>query len=70
MRVLVDLGADQIDDLAHLCKSEKISRAELIRRAISQYLADKKPEPVNAFGLWRDKAVDGLVWQEQVRAEW
>jgi Ribbon-helix-helix protein, copG family len=70
MRVLIDLSADQIGDLALLCQSEKISRAELIRRAISHYLATQKTAPVNAFGLWRDKAVDGLAWQQQVRDEW
>lgn len=70
MRVLIDLPPDQIDDLALLCKTEKISRAELVRRAVSRYLAENKPDTSNAFGLWREKRVDGLVWQEQVRSEW
>jgi hypothetical protein len=73
MRVLIDLPANQIDDLARLCQTEKISRAELVRRAVSRYLAENKPASSNAFGLWRKQGLDrpdGLVWQEQVRSEW
>jgi hypothetical protein len=76
MRVLVDLSDSQIIELAAQCQTENVSRAELIRRAIAQYLAAKPVAKVDAFGLWRDHpvaadgVVDGLVWQEQARAEW
>ena len=68
-----DLPVSQIDDLALLCQTEKISRAELVRRAVSNYLIENKPTNSNAFGLWRKHGLarlDGLVWQEQVRSEW
>lgn len=70
MRILIDLPPEHIDNLATLCAMQKISRAELIRRAVSQYLETNQPKPVNAFGLWKERKIDGLVWQEQVRSEW
>lgn len=70
MRTLVDIPDRQIKGLAAICKAEKVSRAELIRQAISAYLEKKKPTAVEAFGLWKDRRVDGLEYQEQVRSEW
>jgi hypothetical protein len=31
---------------------------------------DNKPEFERSFGLWKKKAVDGVRYQEQIRAEW
>ncbi len=73
MRVRIDLPERQIDELTRLCQTENISRAELVRRAVSRYLAENRPASSNAFGLWRKQGLerlDGLVWQEQVRSEW
>lgn len=70
MRTLVDIPDKQIKDLMTICEAEKMSRAEVIRQAISYYLEKKKPEAVDAFGLWKHRKVDGLEYQEQVRSEW
>ena len=70
MRTLIDIPDRQIQELAMLCEAEKISRAELIRRAISAYLDTKQTGAAEAFGLWKARKVDGLAYQEQVRAEW
>ena len=70
MRTLVDIPDKQIKELSALCAAEKMSRAEAIRQAITYYLEKKKPEAVEAFGLWKDRKVDGLSYQEQVRSEW
>lgn len=70
MRTLVDIPDRQIKDLTALCEAEKVSRAELIRQAIAAYLERKKPVSVEAFGLWKDRKIDGLAYQEQVRSEW
>lgn len=70
MRTLVDIPEKQIHDLADICAAEKVSRAEIIRRAISAYLENKKPESVDVFGLWKNRKVDGVAYQEQVRSEW
>jgi hypothetical protein len=70
MRTLVDIPDRQIKDLTAICEAEKVSRAEVVRRAIADYLEKKKPDAAEAFGLWKDRKVDGLAYQEQVRSEW
>ena len=71
MRTLVDLGDTQIKALDELSKREKRSRAALIRQAIDDYLAKRHHRPEsNAFGLWGQRKVDGLAYQEKVRREW
>lgn len=70
MHILVDIPDRQIKDLTAICKAEKMSRAEVVRQAISAYLENKKPVAVEAFGLWKDRRLDGLAYQEQARSEW
>ena len=70
MRTLIDIPDKQISDLTIICKTEKVSRAEIIRQAISAYLEKKKPGTVDAFGLWKERQTDGLAYQERVRSEW
>ena len=70
MRTLVDIPDRQIKDLTTICEAEKVSRAEVIRQAIASYLEKKRPVTGEAFGLWKNRKVDGLAYQEQVRSEW
>jgi metal-responsive CopG/Arc/MetJ family transcriptional regulator len=70
MRTLVDIPDKQVEILAEISKSMNLSRAELIRRAIDDYVYKHKPQPIEAFGLWKNNDVDGLTYQEQARAEW
>lgn len=70
MRTLIDIPDRQIKDLAIICEEQKLSRSEVIRQAIAVYIEKNKPVEVDVFGLWKDKNVDGLVYQEQVRSEW
>jgi hypothetical protein len=72
MRTLVDIPDEQIEDLAVICEAKKVSRAEVIRQAISFYIGTNKLVPADAFGLWKAKqpSLDGLTYQEQARAEW
>ncbi|MCR4470897.1 hypothetical protein [Burkholderia sp. SCN-KJ] len=30
----------------------------------------RPPHAPTVFGLWKDRAVDGLTWQEALRSEW
>jgi hypothetical protein len=73
MRTLVDIPDDQIAELAKLAEQEKVSRAALVRRAISDLLASRrKPEGdafAAAFGI-RPDMEDGLAYQERLRSEW
>jgi metal-responsive CopG/Arc/MetJ family transcriptional regulator len=71
MRTLVDLGETQVQALDELAHKEKRSRAAVIRQAIDEYLLRRrKQEERDAFGLWGNREVDGLTYQEQVRGEW
>jgi metal-responsive CopG/Arc/MetJ family transcriptional regulator len=71
MRTLVDLPEADIRALDELGERRRVSRAKIIREAVSAFLtksADANAE--EAFGLWRDRNVDGLEYQQQVRSEW
>jgi len=47
-----------------------LSRAEAIRQAIASYIESNKPGAVDAFGLWKNRNVDWLAYQEQARSKW
>jgi hypothetical protein len=71
MRTLVDIPEEDIGLLTKLSKASAVSRAELVRRAISEYLeAHRRAEKTEAFGLWAGRGEDGLVFQERMRGEW
>ena len=71
MRILTDIGDNQLQALDNLAKQAKISRAALIRHAVDDLLMKHRQEKENdAFGLWGDKSLDGLAYQEKLRSEW
>ncbi len=71
MRILVDIGDTQILALDAMSKQGKRSRAALIRDAVGEYLSHRRPQqPNDAFGLWGEQKIDGLAYQEKLRAEW
>lgn len=71
VRTIVDLPEDKLRELSELGKREGVSRAELIRRAVAEYLERQTAsEMANAFGLWKDEPVDGLDYEERLRSEW
>ena len=76
MRTIVDLPEEQIAALDSYCEEEKVSRAEAVRRAVSEFVPIKpkgkkrsiKDDP--GFGSWKHLKIDGLEFQEKMRAEW
>jgi len=71
MRALIDMSDSQVEALDSLAKRVRQSRAALIRAAIDDYLDRHHREQVeNGFGLWGNRRVDGLDYQEKVRGEW
>ena len=71
MRTLVDIPANDLELLKGVTKKLASSRAEFGRRAISTSLEAHRTDPTaEAFGLWRDRPVDGLDYQERIRGEW
>jgi metal-responsive CopG/Arc/MetJ family transcriptional regulator len=49
MRTIVDLPQEQIRKLALLCRREKISRAEAVRRAVDRFLRGSSAGDLGAF---------------------
>ena len=76
MRTLVDIPEEDLTLLKRIGEAESLSRAELVRRAISNYLKPhRRIAPLKAFGLWagkpgRRKWRDGLEYEEKIRSEW
>lgn len=71
MRTLVDIPEEDLSLLNKLSKAANLSRAELVRQAISNYLKPHKlADAAEGFGLWADSPVDGLAYQERIRSEW
>jgi hypothetical protein len=70
-RILVDLPDAQIKELAVLVEAEQRPRAAVIRDAIEAYIAQhKRGLGADVFGLWKSRKVDGLEYQQELRAEW
>jgi metal-responsive CopG/Arc/MetJ family transcriptional regulator len=72
MRTIVDLPHRQLDALERISRSRKLSRAELIRRAVERYLQEQLPEREEAFGLWKRQGIraEGVAYQRRLRKEW
>ena len=71
MRTIVELPDEQIEGLRHLTEATHLSRAELMRRAVSEYLAKHSQEKKDdAFGLWVSSEVDAMDYQQKLRSEW
>jgi metal-responsive CopG/Arc/MetJ family transcriptional regulator len=71
LRVTVDIPEADLKRLDALAKASGVSRASLIREAIGMYLMKETRDPIEAgFGLWKDRAEDGLAYQRRMREEW
>ena len=71
MRTIIDIPDTQLDLLNNFAIQEKISRAELIRRAVADYLQRCAAAPDDdAFGMWQQRSEDGVVYQQRLREEW
>ena len=71
MRTIIELPEDQLDALADVCRREAISRAEAIRQAVAMYLGARRAADASpAFGVWRDRSIDGLAYERDLRDEW
>jgi metal-responsive CopG/Arc/MetJ family transcriptional regulator len=71
MRTIIDLPQDHLQSLDILCRRERISRAEAVRRAVAALVRQHRgSEASRAFGLWRERPIDGLAYQEELRREW
>ena len=71
MRTIIDLPDEQVRRLGEICRRDGVSRAEVVRRAVADYLdALCLRERDDAFGLWRHRNQDGLEVERRLRREW
>ncbi len=69
----VDFPQDQMEALAELSNRLGMSRSELIRNAVKEYLQRHIKESLDdlpGFGCWSSHSMDGLEYQNQIRREW
>ena len=71
MRTIIDIPQQIIDELDNLARQEGISRAEAVRRAMTEFL-QKRPrsKPDAAFGIWKTRKIDPLAYEDTLREEW
>lgn len=70
MRIIIDLPDYQVAALAELCKQEKISRPEAVRRALDAMLTEKQAHiRESAFGAWAPRG-DSRAAVDMLREEW
>jgi metal-responsive CopG/Arc/MetJ family transcriptional regulator len=70
MRTIVDLPQEQVKKLALVCRKEKISRAEAVRRAVEQWLRGTSSGGLKEyFGVSKTRGgVSGHL--ARIRREW
>lgn len=71
MRTVIDIPDDQIEALRQISERANASRAEVIRRAIADYVARQEPDVGDdAFGVWQERKGDALEIEDAIRSEW
>ena len=73
MRTIVDIPDNQVKVLRQLSEQKKISRAEIIRQAITDHIANNTKIANNhekAFGIWKNTKTDAIAYQRKLRDEW
>ncbi len=69
MKTILELPQDLIELLSRVCKHKQISKAEAIRTAVRVYWGADAPTD-SAFGLWKNRKIDGMAYQRKLRSEW
>jgi hypothetical protein len=77
MRTIVDIPQDVIAKLDSWAAREKLSRAEVVRRALAKAVIEQDVDDdwSDVFGAWKNLGPDvvpkdGLAWQQNLRDEW
>jgi metal-responsive CopG/Arc/MetJ family transcriptional regulator len=71
MRTIIDVPKEVLDRLSDIGARHNLARAEVIRRALVSYLEQHPPAGEDrAFGLWKKRPRDGLVYEDKLRNDW
>jgi len=70
--ILLRLSSRQMEALDLFVSVENKTRTDVIRNAIDFYIEKKKEcgDKRSTFGLWKEKNIDGIEYQERIRSEW
>ena len=69
----VNIPDIQIKSLDQLSKKKRVSRAEIIRQAVSEYITSyikNQKAYKSAFGIWKKNNIDSLSYERELRDEW
>ena len=70
-KILIDLPQDDVSALDDIAQKKKVSRAEIIRRAIEIAIQTESASGFKqAFGAWNHKKLQGVSFQRKMRKEW
>ncbi|HEX8232676.1 MAG TPA: CopG family transcriptional regulator [Caulobacteraceae bacterium] len=71
MRTLVDIPADQMAALTELSRQEKVSRAAIIREAVTKLIQDRRRDVLEeTFGAFKGMCEDSVEFQRRLRDDW
>lgn len=73
MRTIVDLPKSQVRALDRIARRQRVSRAEVMRRAARSYAASNSQDPLDAvFGMWKTRKDigDAQDYVNRLRDEW
>jgi hypothetical protein len=69
-RLSVNFPESCIDAPDAIAQAEGLSRAQVVRKAILLYLEQRRCANGDAFGIWKERPVDGVAYQEAMRSAW
>ena len=72
MRTIIDIPDTQIKILNKLSKKKRVSRAEIVRQALTNYIADYTRSQKSyklVFGIWKNRKINSLEYQQKLRDE-
>jgi metal-responsive CopG/Arc/MetJ family transcriptional regulator len=73
MRTIIDIPDTQVQTLKQLARKNKISRAEIVRQALVNYIAQHTKIATaykKSFGIWKNRQLDSVDFQRKLRDEW
>lgn len=73
MKTIFEIPDTDIKKLDEISSERNVSRTQLVREAINQYLQNQvssKKSFDTAFGLLKSEKLDALKFQKKVRGEW
>ena len=74
MRMSLELPKDQVEAIDRLSEENRRTCEAVIQAAVAEFLEEDRKRRrrlmMAAFGIWKDRGIDGLEYQRAIRAEW